>query len=307
MNDFELKGSIAVVTGAASGIGRASALRLAADGATIGLLDLNDDGLAETQALIEAQGEEALSVRTDLLDRDDISNAFERIRKELGPVDVLFNNAGGSARAGTRSFPNASPEQWDEVLTLNLRAVGDCTREVVKGMKERRRGRIISTSSEQAFRGGPGFTDYSAAKAGLLGFTRSLALEMAPYGVTVNAICPGVIRTGLTDRMPKERIEASIATIPMGRIGEPEEIAHAVSFFASPGASYVTGSYLLVTGGRTLHLRVPAGTESKQAGWIRTSHDRNGTHHRLFFRHRQGDGSVVSGTRMERSGNHAHP
>ncbi len=253
MSTQELEGSIAVVTGAASGIGRAASLRLASDGAALGLLDINEDGLAETQSLIETQGGRVLAVRADLLNRSDISNAFELVRKELGPVDVLFNNAGGPARAGTRSFPNASAEQWDEVLTLNLRAVSDCTREVVKDMKARRHGRIISTSSEQAFRGGPGFTDYSAAKAGLLGFTRSLALEMAPYGVTVNAICPGVIRTGLTDNMPEERIEASIASIPMGRMGEPEEIAHAVSFFASPGASYVTGSSLLVTGGRTLH------------------------------------------------------
>ncbi len=242
-----------MVTGAASGIGRASALRLAHDGAVLGLLDMNEAGLLETQAMIEAQGGQALSVPTDLLERSNISAAFGRIADELGPVDVLFNNAGGPARAGTRSFPNANVEQWDEVLALNLRAVADCTREVVGDMKARRQGRIISTSSEQAYRGGPGFTDYSAAKAGLLGFTRSLALEMAPYGVTVNAICPGVIRTGLTDQMPEEHIQASIASIPMGRIGEPEEIAHAVSFFASPGASYVTGTYLLVAGGRTLH------------------------------------------------------
>ncbi len=250
---MQLKDHVAVVTGAASGIGRASAIRLARDGAATALLDVNEQGLRETQAAIEAEGGRALCVTTDLLERSDITAAFDRVTSELGPVDVLFNNAGGPARAGTRSFPNAGVEQWDEVLALNLRAVADCTREVISGMKERRRGRIISTSSEQAYRGGPGYTDYSAAKAGLLGFTRSLALEMAPYGVTVNAICPGVIRTGLTDQIPDEHIQASLASIPMGRIGEPEEIAHAVSFFASPGASYVTGTYLLVAGGRTLH------------------------------------------------------
>ena len=132
-------------------------------------------------------------------------------------------------------------------------AAADCARKVVGEMKRERRGRIINTSSEQAFSGGPGFTDYAAAKAGLLGFTRSLALEVARYGVTVNAVCPGVIRTGLSARMPEDQQATWVASIPMGRIGEPEEIAHAVSFFASPGASYVTGEYLLVTGGRTLH------------------------------------------------------
>ncbi len=250
---MSLENKTAVVTGAASGIGRASALRLAQDGADVAVIDLNETGLEETRQLIRGTGRSCLAVQADLLDRDSISATFEEIANNLGPVDILHNNAGGPARGRTRSFPNATLEQWDEVLTLNLRSVADCTREVIGGMKERRYGRIITTASEQAFRGGPGFTDYSAAKAGILGFTRSLALEIARYNVTVNAICPGVIKTGITDNMPEEHINASLASIPMGRMGEPEEIAHAVSFFASPGASYVTGTYLLVAGGRTLH------------------------------------------------------
>ncbi len=248
-----LEGTVAVVTGAASGIGRASAARLAEDGADVAIVDLNTDGLEGTRALVEAHGRRCLAVQVDLLDRQSISAGFGEIERGLGPVDILHNNAGGPARGKTRTFPNATTDQWDEVLALNLRSVADCTREVIGGMKERRNGRIITTSSEQAFKGGRGFTDYSAAKAGVLGFTRSLALEMAPYGVTVNAVCPGVIRTGLTDNMPDEYIQGTLSSIPMGRMGEPEEIAHAVAFFASPGAGYVTGSYLLVAGGRTLH------------------------------------------------------
>ena len=250
---MSLEGKVAVVTGSASGIGQASAIRLAQDGAEVALIDVNEAGLAETKASIEALGRKCLALTVNLLSRDEIKSAFERITSELGGVDILHNNAGGPFRGKTRGFLKAETDQWDEVLALNLRAAADCTREVIGSMKERGWGRIINTSSEQAFKGGPGFTDYSAAKAGLLGFTRSLALEVAPFGVTVNAVCPGVIKTGITDGMPEDRIQASLSTIPAGRLGSSEEIAHAVSFFASPGASYVTGEHLLVAGGRTLH------------------------------------------------------
>ncbi len=250
---MSLEGKVAVVTGSASGIGRASAIRLAEDGADVAVFDVNEAGLSETCTAIEALGRRCLAIKVNLLDRDEITAAFARVVSELGPVDVLHNNAGGPYRGRTRGFIKAEAEQWDEVLTLNLRSAADCTREVIGSMKERGWGRIINTSSEQAFKGGAGFSDYSAAKAGLLGFTRSLALEVAPFGVTVNAICPGVIKTGITDSMPQDRIQESLSSIPAGRMGTPEEIAHAVSFLASPGASYVTGEHLVVAGGRTLH------------------------------------------------------
>ncbi|MEM1247212.1 MAG: SDR family oxidoreductase [Acidobacteriota bacterium] len=249
---MSLEGQVAVVTGSASGIGRACAVRLARDGADVALLDIDEEGLAETSRLVEEQRRQALSVAVDLLDRTAIAEAFERVRETLGAVSVLHNNAGGSRREGLRTFAKASVDQWDYITTLNLRQVADCSREVVNDMIAAGYGRIINTSSEMAFRTNFGMTEYSTAKAGLLAFTRSLANEVARHQITVNAVCPGVTKTDALDNFPQEHLESSLATIPLGRFAEPEEIAHAVSFFASPQAGYVTGESLLVTGGRTM-------------------------------------------------------
>ncbi|MEM9712567.1 MAG: SDR family NAD(P)-dependent oxidoreductase [Actinomycetota bacterium] len=248
-----LAGMVAVVTGAASGIGRASAVRLAEDGADVAVLDVDEAGLAETASRIEATGRRAAPVRVDLLDRADIIAAFDAVKRDLGHITILHNNAGGSLRGDIRTFRRSGPDQWDYMTTLNLRQAVDCTRQVVNEMVDAGYGRIINTSSEMAFRTGVAMTDYSAAKAGLLGFTRSLANEVGRYGVTVNAVCPGATRTTLTANLGDDRLRQTVSEIPLGRLGEPEEIAHAVSFFASPGASYVTGEHLLVTGGRTVH------------------------------------------------------
>ncbi|MEM7217058.1 MAG: SDR family NAD(P)-dependent oxidoreductase [Pseudomonadota bacterium] len=252
-NWLELEGQIAVVTGAASGMRRATALRFSADGATVVLIDVNEAGLSDVRGAIADQGGRSQAYTVDLLQRSEIKSAFAQIDADLGPVDILFNNAGGPARAGMRTFPNAGEEQWDEVIDLNLRSVADCTRQVIGTMKSRRQGRIISTTSYHAFGGGRGFTDYAAAKAGLHGFTRSLAIEMAPYNVTVNAVVPGVIRTGFATNWTEQREQQHRDSIPMNRIGRAEDIAHAVSFFASPRADYVTGTCLLVSGGKIVN------------------------------------------------------
>ena len=186
---------VAVITGGASRIGRASAIRLADDGADIAVLDIDAHGLDETAALVEATGRRVVAVGVDLHDRRQITAAFDTVKADLGPVTILLNNAGGAAVDEVRTFRKSTYEQWDRMTTLNLRQAVDCTREVIDDMVESRYGRIINTSSEMAFRAGLGMTDYSAAKAGLLGFTRSLANEVGRYGVTVNAVCPGATRT----------------------------------------------------------------------------------------------------------------
>ncbi len=247
-----LEGQIAVVTGAAHGIGRASALRLANQGADVAIMDIDTKGLDVTAHKVREAGQRCLTVETDLLDRQAIRDAFARIKADLGPVDILHNNAGQSSREKSRSFWESDDEQWAFILDLNLMATVYCAREVAGDMRERRSGRIINTSSEFAYRGGNGTTDYTTSKSAILGFTRSLALELAPHRVTVNCICPGVTRTRAVDQIPDAILQPVIDGIAMKSIGEPEDIAHAVAFFASPGAWYITGTHLMVNGGHIL-------------------------------------------------------
>ncbi len=249
---MSLIGKNAVVTGAAMGIGQAVAVRLAKDGADVAIIDINEEGLRETAKLVEAEGRKCLPVVCDLLDRDAIKASFDKIKKALGFIEILHNNAGQSARQASKPFGETDIEQWDFVVDLNLRATADCTREVCSEMRERGTGRIITTATSYVYWGGEGVTDYTAAKAGVIGFTRSLALELAPYGVTVNCVCPGVTMTRALEQVPKNVMDEAISKIPMKKAGTPECLAGAVSFFASPGSWYVTGTHLLVNGAQIL-------------------------------------------------------
>ena len=244
-----LHGKIAVITGGANGIGRATALRLARDGADIALLDRDAPGLQSVAADVRALGRRVEIHAIDCTGEAAVVAAFADINRALGRVDILFNNVGQGARENSREVVSADLKSLDFLLSVNLKTCVLCSRQVVAQMRERRSGKIINVTSEAAVNGVVRNWDYAAVKAGIIGFTRALAREMAPFQVTVNAIGPGATRTRALELVPKDLMDKVIAGIPMQRIAEPEEIASVVSFFASDASSYVTGQTLLVNGG----------------------------------------------------------
>jgi NAD(P)-dependent dehydrogenase (short-subunit alcohol dehydrogenase family) len=245
-----LAGKVAVVTGAANGIGRASALRLARDGARLVLLDRERDPLEDAVAAIRAAGGEALPLAADCTDAGALASAFAAVRERLGPVDILFNNVGQSARDRASEFWCSEPDTWRFVIEVSLMTALSCTRHVAPEMRARRSGKIVNMSSESAFFGDVGLVDYSAAKMGVVGFTRALARELAPFHVNVNVVCPGAIRTRAHDRLPPVVIDRVRQSVPMGYVAEPEDVANAVAFLASEESRYITGQSILIDGGR---------------------------------------------------------
>ena len=245
-----LSGRIAVVTGAANGIGRASALRLAREGADLVLVDREGDPLQEAARAVEAAGRPALPIVADWTDPDAVQAAVTAVRERFGRIDILFNNVGQSARERATEFHLSTEETWRFVIEVSLLTTMRATRLVVEEMRARRSGRIVNMSTESAFYGDVGFVDYAAAKMGVVGFTRSLARELAPFHVNVNAVCPGAIRTRAHDRLPREVIDKVRTSVPMGYVAEPEDVAGVVAFLASDDARYITGQSILIDGGR---------------------------------------------------------
>jgi acetoacetyl-CoA reductase/3-oxoacyl-[acyl-carrier protein] reductase len=241
---------VVVVTGGGQGIGAASVLDFLTHGARVAVLDLDCRPLAAQLAARPTLAARSMAVSGDCTDASVVGAFFDRVEAEFGPVQVLFNNVGQSARERASPFIESEEATWRFVIEVSLLTAMRASRRVARGMRDRGFGRIVNMSTDAAFAGDPGLADYAAAKMGVVGFTRSLARELAPHGVTVNVVCPGAIRTRAHDALKPETLARIVAGTPAGFIGSPEDVAAAVNFLAGDDARFITGQTLLIDGGR---------------------------------------------------------
>jgi len=237
-----------VITGGSKGIGRAICLRFAREGARIIFAHYDPDDRAEkkTLELLDTMNVEARAEKLDVSSFRDVEEFFQRVVKDFQRVDVLVNNAGITRDA---LLMRMSEEQWDQTLQVNLKSVFNCTKAVTRSMIKEKSGRIINISSVAGQIGNIGQSNYGASKAGIMGFTKTVARELASRGITVNAVAPGFIKTEMTQKLPDKAKEAFLSQIPMRRVGEPDEVADTVYWLASEGATYITGQVIHVSGG----------------------------------------------------------
>jgi 3-oxoacyl-[acyl-carrier protein] reductase len=243
-----LTGQIALVTGASQGLGQAVAVRLGQNGAKVLCVARNADKLAETVAQIQAANGEAVAIACDVTDRQSIEKLFDLVETDYKRLDILVNNAGITRDT---LLPRMTDSQWDEIIAANLTSCFLCCRGATRIMMGQRYGRIINMSSVSGLIGNPGQTNYSATKAGMIGFTRSLSKELAKRKITVNAVAPGFIESDMTKALGEAVTDEVKKRIPANRLGTADDVAACVLFLASKAASYVTGQVLTVDGGMT--------------------------------------------------------
>ncbi len=237
---------VALVTGGGQGLGRAISLQFASEGAAVAVVDLNPDTAQSVADEINSANGTAIALQANVVDFEQAEATIKEAIDRLGKLDILVNNAGITR---DNLLMRMSEADWDAVLAVNLKSVFNYSKIASKAMMRQRYGRIVSVSSVAGIAGNAGQTNYSASKAGVIGFTKSLAREVASRNVTVNAVAPGFIPTQLTDTVPDEIKEASLKQIPLGRWGTPEDVANAVTFLAQEESGYITGHVLSVDGG----------------------------------------------------------
>ncbi|MCW5655930.1 2-hydroxycyclohexanecarboxyl-CoA dehydrogenase [Hydrogenophaga sp.] len=251
-----LSGKVVVVTGGGGGIGGAACRRFAAEGAQVGVLDMNLDAAQKVVDEIRAAGGKAAAFKCDITRRAEVDAAVAGVESALGPIDVLVNNAGWDV---FKPFTKTVPAEWDKLIAINLTGALHMLHAVLPGMAERKYGRVVNVASDAARGGSSGEAVYSACKGGLVALSKTLAREHARQGITVNVVCPGPTDTALLAgvaegaRDPAKLLEAFRSAIPLGRLGQPDDLASAIAFFGSDDAGFITGQVVSVSGGLTMH------------------------------------------------------
>lgn len=243
---MRLANKVAIVTGSTRGIGKAVAEHLAAQGARVAVCGRNGEQAAQVAEAIVEQGGTARGFQCDVTLDDDVQNLIRDVQEAFGSIDILVNNAGITRDTLLMRMKEAD---WDQVMEVNVKSMYRCAKAVLRPMMKQRSGRIINITSVIGLMGNAGQANYAAAKAAVIGFTKSLAKEAASRGITVNAIAPGYIATDMTDSLDEKVRERILAAIPLGTIGQPEDVANAVAFLASDESRYITGHTLVVDGG----------------------------------------------------------
>jgi 3-oxoacyl-[acyl-carrier protein] reductase len=248
---MNLTDRVAIVTGAGQGIGEAIALRLARAGADVAIVDLNPQLAEKAAAKVRETGRKALAVRADVSQSADVAAMRDTVLREWGRIDILVNNAGIAGK--NVSLLEIEEAEWDRIIIVDLKSVYLCCRAVLPHMLERGYGKIVNVASVAGKEGNPGLVPYSAAKAGVIGFTKALAKEVVTQGIYVNAVAPAVIETPILKTLTEQQISYMTSKIPMGRVGKPDEVAAVVHFLASDDSSFVTAQCYDVSGGRSTY------------------------------------------------------
>lgn len=243
----ELEGQVAIVTGGGRGIGLAIAESLADAGASVAVVDVDEGEAQNAAGTLPGDGHQGY--RGDVTQGESLGDLFKAIEGDLGPISILVNNAGITR---DNLLLRMSGDEWDQVLLVNLKGAFNATKAVARGMMKRRTGAIVNIASVIGLMGNAGQANYAASKAGLIGFTKSIAREFASRGIRCNAVAPGFIKTAMTDKLNPDVVDGLMTQIPMGTLGEPEDVARVVRFLAGPGARYITGQVIAVDGGMVM-------------------------------------------------------